>query len=121
MIITLYKTGQDGRLRYYTVHDRQPALDSPYALCSAWRIGMGREREKLHRFETRAKIRELVSRKLKEGYRLLYSFSRAGFTGESDIDLDTAFCASDSSFSRPGADRIRAAVEAAAAANSSVG
>ena len=65
MIITLYKVGKDGKTHYYTVHDRQPVLDSPYALCASWRVGLGKERERLHRFESlldRDKmIRRLIS------------------------------------------------------------
>jgi len=95
MIITLMKNAKDGRLHYYTVHDRQPVLDAPYALCSAWRIGIGRERERLYRFQSVVErdkmIRTLVSRRLHDGYRLIYSFSRAGFAGETDILLEEAF------------------------------
>lgn len=81
MIITLYKTGADGRTLYYTIHDRQQVLDAPFALCAAFRVGMGRERERLHRFESLADrdrmIRSLMARRLKDGYRLLYSFNRS--------------------------------------------
>jgi len=81
MIITLYKTGADGRISYYTIHDRQPALDAPFALCASWRVGLGRERERLHRFETLAErdkaVRSLVARRVKDGYRILYFFSRS--------------------------------------------
>jgi hypothetical protein len=84
MIITLYKTGADGRIAYYTIHDRQPALDAPYALCASWRVGAGRERERLHRFETLAgrdkAVRTLVARRVKAGYRILYFFSRSGLS-----------------------------------------
>jgi hypothetical protein len=87
MIITLYKTGHDGRIHYYTIHDRQPVLDAPFALCSSWRIGTGRERERLHRFETSTErdkaVRSLVARRIKDGYRILYFFSRSKFA----IDL----------------------------------
>lgn len=97
MIIILTKGGKDGRVHYYTIHDRQQVLDAPYALCAAWRVGMGRERERLHRFQSAAErdrtIRALVARKLREGYRLLYSFSRAGFAGETDVLLEQAFAA----------------------------
>jgi hypothetical protein len=82
MIITLYKVGKDGKTHYYTVHDRQPVLDSPYAICASWRVGLGKEREKLHRFQTlldRDKmIRQLISQRVKGGYRILYTFTRAG-------------------------------------------
>jgi hypothetical protein len=82
MIITLYKVGKNGKIHYYTVHDRQPVLDSPYAICASWRLGLGKEREKLHRFGTlldRDKmIRRLISRRVKDGYKILYTFTRGG-------------------------------------------
>lgn len=80
MIITLFKTGKDGKILYYTLHDRQPLLTAPYALTVAWRSGEGQEREKIYGFETIAemdkKIRELFGRRRKAGYALLYSFMR---------------------------------------------
>ena len=89
MIITLFKPGEGGKMLYYTIHDRQPVLDAPYALCAAFRVGMGRERERLHRFDTltdRDKmIRALISKRLKDGYRLLYSFSRSGFAQDQGL------------------------------------
>ncbi len=82
MIITLYKLGRDGTTHYYTIHDRQPVLDSPYSLCASWRIGLGKERERLHRFQTLLEkdktIRGLIAKRVKDGYKILYSFSRAG-------------------------------------------
>jgi hypothetical protein len=82
MIITLYKAGKDGKNHYYTIHDRQPVLDAPYAICASWRIGLGKEREKLHRFERlldRDKmIRRLISLRVKDGYKILYTFTRGG-------------------------------------------
>ena len=82
MIITLYKSGKDAKTHYYTIHDRQPVLDSPYALCASWRVGLGKERERLHRFHTlldRDKmIRRLISARVRDGYRILYTFSRSG-------------------------------------------
>jgi hypothetical protein len=90
MIITLYKVGANGRTYYYTVHDRQPVLDAPYAICASWRIGLGKEREKLHRFETLADrdrmIRRLISRRVGDGYKILYTFSRGGVSlGEDGV------------------------------------
>jgi hypothetical protein len=84
MIITLYKAGKDGRTHYYTVHDRQPVLDAPYAICASWRVGLGKEREKLHRFQLlldRDKmIRRLIAQRVKDGYKILYTFSRGGIS-----------------------------------------
>jgi hypothetical protein len=88
MIITLYKVGKDEKTRYYTVHDRQPVLDAPYAICASWRIGLGKEREKLHRFQSlldRDKmIRRLISQRVKDGYKILYTFSRGGVSAGRD-------------------------------------
>ncbi len=82
MIITLYKVGKDEKTYYYTVHDRQPVLDAPYAICASWRVGLGKERERLHRFEALADrdkmIRRLIARRIKDGYKILYTFSRGG-------------------------------------------
>ncbi|HET7838859.1 MAG TPA: hypothetical protein VFL04_03805 [Rectinemataceae bacterium] len=94
MIVTLYRTAADGRMHYYTIHDRQQVLDAPFALCASWRIGMGREREKLHRCETLGErdrlIRTLIGQRTRAGYKILYSFSRAGFVGETGPLLDAA-------------------------------
>jgi hypothetical protein len=94
MIITLYKAGKDGRTHYYTVHDRQPLLDSPYSLCASWRVGLGKEREKLHRFASlldRDKmIRRLIAQRVKDGYRILYTFTRSGVSAGVDPALGPA-------------------------------
>jgi hypothetical protein len=91
MIITLYKVGRDGKTYYYTVHDRQPVLDAPYAICASWRVGSGKEREKLHRFETllgRDKmIRCIISQRVKGGYKILYTFTRGGVSVGADPAL----------------------------------
>jgi hypothetical protein len=87
MIITLYKVGKDGKTHYYTVHDRQPVLDSPYAICASWRVGLGKEREKLHRFQTLLDrdrmIRRLIALRVRDGYKILYTFTRSGVSGVS--------------------------------------
>ena len=84
MIITLHKVGKDGKTHYYTVHDRQPLLDSPYALCASWRVGLGKEREKLHRFQTLLDrdrmIRRLIAMRVRDGYKILYTFTRSGLS-----------------------------------------
>jgi hypothetical protein len=84
MIITLYKVGKDGKTHYYTVHDRQQVLDAPYALCSSWRVGLGKERERLQRFQTLLDrdrmIRRLIAMRIRDGYKILYTFTRAGIS-----------------------------------------
>lgn len=80
MIMTLYKIGPDGSIRYYTIHDRQALLTSRYALTLASRTGNGQEKESIHGFDTQAAmdamIRKAFRRKIKGGYTLLYSFIR---------------------------------------------
>jgi hypothetical protein len=94
MIITLYKVGKDGKTHYYTVHDRQPVLDSPYAICASWRVGLGKEREKLHRFQTlldRDKmIRRLISLRVRDSYKILYTFTRSGVSVGQDPAISTS-------------------------------
>ncbi len=80
MIITLFRPGSDGSIRYYTIHDRQPLLTARCALTVAWRTGEGREREKIYGFdnigELDTKIRQIFKRKIRDGYTLLYSYIR---------------------------------------------
>jgi hypothetical protein len=87
MIITLYKVGKDGATYYYTLHDRQPLLDSPYSLCASWRKGLGKERERIHRFDSLLSkdklIRRLISERIKDGYKILYTFARSGLSIDS--------------------------------------
>jgi hypothetical protein len=90
MIVTLYKTAANGALLYYTVHDRQTGLLSqPYSLSVTWSRGTGRGREKFYLFDTLEEkdrmTRKLLNKRTKDGYRLLYSFSRdAAWSGESE-------------------------------------
>lgn len=85
MIVTLLKTGSNGSLLYYTIHDRQASLSQPYTLTVTWSRGNGRGRERFYTFDSLEDkdrmIRSLLSRRYKSGYGLLYSFSRdAGWT-----------------------------------------
>lgn len=81
MIITLYRPGSGGKILYYSIHDRQPLLTARYSLTLAWRTGDSQEREKIYGFdslsEKNAKIKDVLSRKKTQGYRVLYSFQRA--------------------------------------------
>ncbi|MBP7262766.1 MAG: hypothetical protein KBB32_01230 [Spirochaetia bacterium] len=93
MILTLIRTAKNGAIQYYTLHDRQPLLTAPFALTAAWRVGNGRERERVYGFESRADmdaaLRRFFALRIKAGYSLLYSFQRQGpvFTpGEGNTD-----------------------------------
>lgn len=80
MYLTLYKAGKDGKILYYVLHDRQASLTAPYALTVSWRAGEGKSRERFYPFEKLPEmdlmVRRLLAKRLKDGYSLLYSFSR---------------------------------------------
>lgn len=80
MYLTLYKTAKDGKIHYYILHDRQASIITPYALTVVWRSGQGKGRERFYPFEKLSEmdlmVRHLLKKKLKDGYSLLYSFSR---------------------------------------------
>ncbi|MFP4364472.1 MAG: WGR domain-containing protein [Spirochaetia bacterium] len=80
MIVTLYKTGKDGRQMYYTIHDRQGVFFDKNAFTAIWGRGIDTGREKYYTFDTRKdmdeKIRKLLKDKMKKGYKVLYSYFR---------------------------------------------
>lgn len=80
MMITLYKTDDKGEIRYYSIHDRQGHLFSPYTFSVHWGPGLSVGREKSYVFETRremdTKLQELIQGRVDDGYRVLYSFFR---------------------------------------------
>jgi len=91
MIVTLMKRGKDGRILYYTIHDRQQSLTSSHALTTLFRSGAGRERERHYEFDSLSRmdamIKTLLVRRIKGGYRLLYSWSRdAKWAGAPDSE-----------------------------------
>lgn len=82
MTLTLFTRGRNGRLSYYTLHDRQPSLDGLPVLISAWRVEGCRERERRFSFASEKErdraLRRLFTRAVRRGYTLLYSFDRSG-------------------------------------------
>ncbi len=80
MIVVLYKNDRSGRTRYYTLHDRQGNLFSPYSLSILWgnAPGAGREREYVFTSgkDKERMIRTRIRKRLRSGYHHLYSFSR---------------------------------------------
>lgn len=79
MTITFYKQSPVST-RYYTMHDRQGHLFSPYTFTSVWGTVLQSGREKVFVFDSRQemdkKLRFLIKKRSKSGYRVLYSFSR---------------------------------------------
>ena len=79
MTITFYKQTSTSSL-YYTMHDRQVHLFSPYTFTSVWGTVMESGREKVFTFDSRQdmekKLRFLMKKRISSGYKVLYSFSR---------------------------------------------
>ncbi len=80
MMITLYKTDQQGRIHYYSINDRQTHLFSPFVVTVNWGHALSAGREKVYvlssRQEMDQKLQELIQRRVRRGYRVLYSFFR---------------------------------------------
>jgi len=79
MTITFYKQSETCT-RYYTMHDRQGNLFSPYTFTSVWGTVLQSGREKVFTFDNRLemenKMRFLMKKRIASGYKVLYSFSR---------------------------------------------
>ena len=82
MLVTFYRTDEETEPYYYAVHDRQGNLFAPYSLTVTWGTELSAGREKVYTFTTRAeldeKLREIIDQRLKDGYRVLYSYFRRG-------------------------------------------
>jgi hypothetical protein len=79
MTVTLYRE-RVGRTSYYSISDSQELLFDGYGFSTVWGSDLNRGRRKDYTFQTRRQMRErcrkLISRRLADGYRLLYTFSR---------------------------------------------
>lgn len=79
-MITFYKTDKRGQIRYYSIDDRQGNLFSPHTFSVHAGAAMTVGREKAYIFSSRremdAKLRELIDSRIKDGYRVLYSYFR---------------------------------------------
>ncbi|MFO7729556.1 MAG: hypothetical protein R6V86_02215 [Spirochaetia bacterium] len=82
MIILLRKTTPSGIHYYYTLHDRQTGLFEHYTLTTMWGSSPDGGRQKVYSFSSNGeldkKLRQLMSRRLRSGYKVLYSYSRDG-------------------------------------------
>lgn len=80
MIITFYKTDKQGYQRYYTIHDRQSLLFNRISFLAIWGKGLHTGQEKLYTFDNREemnkKLQYIVRAKVRQGYKMLYGFSR---------------------------------------------
>ena len=81
MLVTLYRSDRSDRLRYYAIDDRQGHLFSSYTFTVTWGPSLSMGNEKQYTFETRdemdRQLQKLVRARIREGYRVLYSYFRA--------------------------------------------
>ena len=81
MLITLYRTDSQGHNHYYSLNDRQGHLFSSYTFTVTWGPSLSMGNEKQYTFETRdemdRQLQKLVRARIREGYRVLYSYFRA--------------------------------------------
>lgn len=80
-MVTLYKLDMKGVPRYYTIHDRQGLLFSRYSFTATWGSdASGGGGERLFQFQLRRemdrKIRALLRLRLRNGYRVIYTYFR---------------------------------------------
>ena len=80
MMITLYKTDQQGRIHYYSLDDRQGHFFANFTFTVNWGTTPRAGREKVYVFDTRRemdeKLQRLIQDRVSSGYRVLYSFFR---------------------------------------------
>ncbi|MCX7788975.1 MAG: hypothetical protein N2442_14895 [Spirochaetes bacterium] len=81
MMVTLYRKDNQGHAFYYTIHDRQGSLFAPFTLTVMWGRRLDRSREKIFTFATHQemnrKVRWILDKKIRDGYRVLYSYFRS--------------------------------------------
>jgi predicted DNA-binding WGR domain protein len=77
VIIALYKVTND-EISYYYIHDYQGHLFSPYTFTAIWGRNLSMGHEKSFTFtsqnEMDSKINDLFKTKLKQGFKLLYTY-----------------------------------------------
>lgn len=80
MTITFYKKSDDGKVQYYSLHDRQGDFFSPFVLTAIWGSELDSGRVKVYSFSTGKeqdkKLRDIFNQRVRNGYRVLYSFAR---------------------------------------------
>jgi hypothetical protein len=80
MMVTLYTRDSSGVPRYYTIHDRQGLLFDRYSFTATWGSDASGGGERLFQFQSRRemdrKIRALLRKRLRSGYRVIYTYFR---------------------------------------------
>jgi len=77
-MLAFYKRGSGNQLQYYYLHDYQGSLYAQHAFTTIWGRGARGGRKVEHSFESSGemdkKIRDIVRRRIREGYRLFYAY-----------------------------------------------
>lgn len=80
MYVTLYRTVYNRPTRYFTMHDRQGNLFTPYSLTVSHGASISGGSERLYILESQReldeRIRHIIRRRLRDGYQVLYSYFR---------------------------------------------
>ena len=81
MMITFYKTDPRNRIHYYSINDRQGHLFSSHTFTVTWGAALTAGREKVYAFDSRAamdrKLQALIRSRIRDGYRVLYTYFRS--------------------------------------------
>ena len=80
MMITFYKRRKSGILYYYAIHDRQGTLFPVHSFTTVWGKELSTGREKHYSFTNRRLMEinlvKVINKRIKDGYRVLYKYSR---------------------------------------------
>ena len=80
MMIPFYKRKRSGTLYYYAIHDRQATLFPSHSFTVIWGEELSTGREKHYCFENRklmeSSLIRVINKRIKDGYRVLYKYSR---------------------------------------------
>ena len=78
MMLAFYKKTDKNKLLYYYLHDYQGMLFSKYCITAVWGEGVKPGRKKEFIFENSdeldIKVRDILKIRVKESYKLLYSY-----------------------------------------------
>lgn len=79
-MITFYKTDATRRLYYYCISDRQRHLFAPHSFTVSWGVALTQGRERTFTFATEGekqqKLQQVISGRVKAGYKVLYTYFR---------------------------------------------
>jgi hypothetical protein len=81
MTVTFYRKQEDGKVQYYSIHDRQGDFFTPFVLTAVWGNDLNTGRVKVFTFknseELDKKLRNVFLSRVRNGYKVLYSFARS--------------------------------------------